>query len=529
MASKVRVPVYLKPREYTTVEDGATRGAVIGVNVYDASGNLWEPPTSTPGTGTGSGGGGAAPSSYVLWRNVREVPVNVLALAGISSNGIYIITDHEDGQSTTRSIVGESGRIDVANGDGVGGNPTIDLAELADDGTGDLVAITRDAYGRVQGTKSVTTDDLAEGASNLYFTAERAQDAVGSILVNTVTIEFTYDDVGGTIEANLSAAVVASLALADSALQPGDNVSELANDAGYLEDAPSDGKIYGRKDGAWEEVTSGPPAGTWQLSDLANPPEVWFDASVDAALVTTTVAAGNVVATVASLFNAGTYVGTAGGASMIWQRANPKFNLRGSLYFPGTSPNRLTVTGGNALAQDVAGFTEIILLAFRNDSASLTNGGAGIIYVGTPTPDASRAALLKSSTTNNTIRITGRKADGGSASGNDVGGNAGTTPQLYIAEFDYAIGAKRLRINGAYELNDPAFFTPGNSANTPSDLVCFGSASTGFWGEFEMQCGGMAKRIYSLADIEKIEGLIMHDNGIAHLLPVGHPYRDNPP
>jgi hypothetical protein len=66
---------------------------------------------------------------------------------------------------------------------------------------------------------------------------EAAQDAVGGILTNTATIEFTYDGTPA-ISADLSAAVLASLALADSSLQPGDNVSELVNDAGYL--VPSD-------------------------------------------------------------------------------------------------------------------------------------------------------------------------------------------------------------------------------------------------------------------------------------------------
>jgi len=64
--------------------------------------------------------------------------------------------------------------------------------------------------------------------------AEAAQDAVGGILANSADIEFTYDDSAGEISAELSSTVHASLALADSALQPGDNISELANDANYV-------------------------------------------------------------------------------------------------------------------------------------------------------------------------------------------------------------------------------------------------------------------------------------------------------
>lgn len=59
-----------------------------------------------------------------------------------------------------------------------------------------------------------STTDLSEG-TNLYFTDERAQDAVGSILNDSATIDFTYDDVtpGITaivIDASISAAKLAT-------------------------------------------------------------------------------------------------------------------------------------------------------------------------------------------------------------------------------------------------------------------------------------------------------------------------------
>lgn len=73
------------------------------------------------------------------------------------------------------------------------------------------------------------TGDLSEG-SNLYFTDERAQDAVGTILVDSSEIDFTYNDgtpsitaalVAGSIdESKLDTSVNASLDLADSAVQP---------------------------------------------------------------------------------------------------------------------------------------------------------------------------------------------------------------------------------------------------------------------------------------------------------------------
>ena len=57
-------------------------------------------------------------------------------------------------------------------------NVTLDLADLADSGTGAALAkITRDSKGRISGTSAATTTDLTEGG-NLYFTAARVRAAV---------------------------------------------------------------------------------------------------------------------------------------------------------------------------------------------------------------------------------------------------------------------------------------------------------------------------------------------------------------
>lgn len=44
------------------------------------------------------------------------------------------------------------------------------------------------------GVVVLDTDDINEGITNLYFTDERAQDAVGTILVDSSSVDFTYDD-----------------------------------------------------------------------------------------------------------------------------------------------------------------------------------------------------------------------------------------------------------------------------------------------------------------------------------------------
>lgn len=45
------------------------------------------------------------------------------------------------------------------------------------------------------------SDDVTEGIANLFFTDERAQDAVGTILTDTSSIDFTYNDPGNQITA----------------------------------------------------------------------------------------------------------------------------------------------------------------------------------------------------------------------------------------------------------------------------------------------------------------------------------------
>lgn len=98
--------------------------------------------------------------------------------------------------SVSSAIAGTADQIIKAVGpDGV---VTLGLADLADSGTGTLLAVTRDAKGRVSGTRAATIT----GASNQ---------------INVVN----GDAVGGLPTLSLATAVMVSLSKADSALQPG--------------------------------------------------------------------------------------------------------------------------------------------------------------------------------------------------------------------------------------------------------------------------------------------------------------------
>jgi len=85
----------------------------------------------------------------------------------ITSNGIAVRT--ASGTFTNRSVAGTATRISVSNGDGVSGNPTVDLASgVATPGT--YTSVTVDTYGRVTaGTDIVTSNGMvARTASGTF-------------------------------------------------------------------------------------------------------------------------------------------------------------------------------------------------------------------------------------------------------------------------------------------------------------------------------------------------------------------------
>lgn len=231
------------------IEDGATKGAVIGVDLLLPDGSRVR---ADEILNRFVDAGGDSSGGNTLWRLVREIPASVEALAEIDTLGFYVITN--DGESATRTITGEDGEIEVSEGGGIGGNPIIGLAEVIDAAVGALLAIERDDFGRVTGTKAATitgtadqievangdavaglptisladiddagggtlrkfardgkgrvsgtsaatTDDLTEGAANLYFTDVRAVEALDAVLGSMAYQDKeTVDIDGGTLD-----------------------------------------------------------------------------------------------------------------------------------------------------------------------------------------------------------------------------------------------------------------------------------------------------------------------------------------
>lgn len=114
---------------------------------------------------------------------------DLTAIANLSSNGFVSKTGN--GTAATRSINGSAGRISVTNGDGISGNPTLDLVPVAT--ANRYYATNVDQYGRTTGgSTSISTSEVDEGV-NLYHTDARVRNAIG------VSGSLTYEPSTGVI------------------------------------------------------------------------------------------------------------------------------------------------------------------------------------------------------------------------------------------------------------------------------------------------------------------------------------------
>jgi hypothetical protein len=120
---------------------------------------------------------------------IWEKSVNSNSVVSVNGFTGVVVLDSDDIAEGATNLYWTSARFDTA----FGTKDTDDLAEGAvnfyyTEARFDASLLAKD------------TGDLAEG-TNLYFTNERAQDAVGNILLDTASIDFTYDDVTPNISA----------------------------------------------------------------------------------------------------------------------------------------------------------------------------------------------------------------------------------------------------------------------------------------------------------------------------------------
>ena len=148
--------------------------------------------------------------------------------------------DISDGSSTiaidldseTLSLLGGTGVTSAASGNGVtfsigqsvGTSDNVVFNQVTGALVGNASTATALATARTisgvsfDGTANITldTDDIGEGSSNKYFTAERVDDQVNTLLTAGANISLTYDDAAGTLTiANTNSADITSVVAGD--------------------------------------------------------------------------------------------------------------------------------------------------------------------------------------------------------------------------------------------------------------------------------------------------------------------------
>jgi hypothetical protein len=145
---------------------------------------------------------------------------DLTAIAGLAGTGVVIRTG--TGTATTRTITAGS-NITITDGDGISGNPTIavtgsvfqpldaDLSALAALGANGILVRTGPGGAAVRSITAgtgitVTNGDGVSGSPTIastitQYTDEQAQDAVGTILTDSASVDFTYNDGANTITA----------------------------------------------------------------------------------------------------------------------------------------------------------------------------------------------------------------------------------------------------------------------------------------------------------------------------------------
>jgi hypothetical protein len=131
-------------------DNGGTGLAAFGLGtvLYASAADVWS--AAAPGATSG----------------VQAWDADLDALAALGTTG-FIVRDGA-GTAVTRSLTESAGRITITNQDGISGAPTFDLATVTDAGTGTFVKITRDTYGRVEGTTPVVAADITALVDSTY-------------------------------------------------------------------------------------------------------------------------------------------------------------------------------------------------------------------------------------------------------------------------------------------------------------------------------------------------------------------------
>lgn len=173
--AKLKVPLFQRPLACGVVEEGATVGAVVGVNLYDTRGELVDLQALIAAEV-----GALMPTDDVVetsWPLILDVPPNVEGLADLATNGYIVRT--AAGDIVTRTVEGVAGETTSAEEDGDTGNATIGLWTVGAAAALDLYRVQLDIKGRVIGYAAADADDVpVDSAGWSVLTGPSVQDAL---------------------------------------------------------------------------------------------------------------------------------------------------------------------------------------------------------------------------------------------------------------------------------------------------------------------------------------------------------------
>ena len=142
---------------------GVSGRITVGGSGIDLASGIVSPGTYTKLTvdtyGRVTTGTAAVPADI----GAQPADATLTALAAFNTNGL--LTQTAADTFTGRTLTGTAGRISVTNGNGVSGNPTVDLATTAVT-PGTYNSVTVDAYGRVTNGTASSTSVVTDTATN---------------------------------------------------------------------------------------------------------------------------------------------------------------------------------------------------------------------------------------------------------------------------------------------------------------------------------------------------------------------------
>lgn len=132
--------------------------------------------------------------------DAQPLDADLTAVAGLATQGLIVRTGA--GTATTRTVAAGTG-ITVTNADGIGGNPTVAITNsgvvagsYGNNANAPQLAVN--AQGQIT---SIVNSPISISSLSVTDFTEAAQDAVGSSLTDSASVDFTYNDVANTITA----------------------------------------------------------------------------------------------------------------------------------------------------------------------------------------------------------------------------------------------------------------------------------------------------------------------------------------